>query len=210
MSSQMKFSHHHHIQRELSGADLHHSISLFSTKWTHNGVLYQCELCETGELSTKEYMKHRDCPEHVALVTKLHRTQVHYLNNKCALYQCRVDQLPFQAWRLDVQDKLYWVLLHHQADEFICNDAMLSLEQIQKQIEGYEHRARCHLLGLAVWKSVCLTSCDRLGCKLQSFFHWQDWAQHGWKSKKNEMRWANEIGIVVKLVLPFVGEELHD
>ena len=121
---------------------------------------------------------------------------------QCATFKVRIDKLGLRSWRRHVKSKLFWLLLHCGVEDLVYNAKLIA--EAESLLSKYEHMERISLLELAIWKAVCIAIPVNVVAK-NDYHSWQDWARNGWKGGKSAMYKANEIGIIISSVIPFLG-----
>lgn len=121
-----------------------------------------------------------------------------------ASLESRVEQLHMPEWKDDVRLSLYRAIMVSWEGDGSPDDGG-ALEEARTKLRRYELMERTSLLELAVWKTACLNYPDPK--PLRSLLDIQDWIKEGWKASKGNMRAAQDIPIIVKLVLPYLDPE---
>jgi hypothetical protein len=170
-------------------------VTVDSTKYP---ACYSCALCNFTAVEPL-FELHCKEEEHVCRVQAICLMQENRIARQCVEVHFRADQLGLPAWRTEVFGQLYWCLLYQTSRDHDNNNKRMNAAK--RVLFEFEHRERVSLLELAVWKAVCIAVKDN-GCH----HSWQEWFRDGWKSCKPRVRAANEIGIIVTSVLPFLGK----
>jgi hypothetical protein len=138
---------------------------------------------------------------HQCRVKMLYGLQQSVLAMHCAMVQNRMDaEMPDPSSRIPIQLEMYWGLLNcHKANGLSWRPT----GEATAMVDEYVLKQRMSLLELAAWKAMCLVS--SAGATTPDCSRGQDWRRHGWKVNKSATRNSNEIGIILRTVLPFIG-----
>jgi hypothetical protein len=225
------FQAHQHVHRSLprsvrKSADLPYASFV---RWScKNGrPIYYCELCQEHidssidsneiELDGENDAVHFHCRSnaHRSLVLQIAAMKSSSLRSWCAKQQLRMEQFRGKApameqWQALVRCKLYWLLLNYRAwrinDCCCCSNRF----EVENTLAMYEWKERLLLLDLVLWKSVCQSNPRIHSVCTDSYHAWRDWTSHGWKQRKGEMRRCRDIDIILKAILPFLGNESEE
>jgi hypothetical protein len=156
---------------------------------------YHCDLCNV-DLNEDNVKKHRNGSPHVELATRVTTMQSIPAMVLCSSLQKRINQLGSKVWQREVQSDLYWVFMDP-------DNALSKARAAEEALCKYENLERSALLALAVWKAVCIS---RQSGVAKDFYSWQEWIRQGWKEGKREMFQTGDVGIIVTLVFPFIGD----
>jgi hypothetical protein len=178
-----------------------------SSTYSMTCVSFKCEICK---VAMKECDVNNHCKQHthIARVQQIQKMQQKPMVVIVAALQHRIELLGIYAWQYEIQAKLYWILLYQGAydgsDSISSTEAKKLLLEAEKLLVRFEQMERISLLKLAVWKAVCLAIPENTAAQ-KDYHSWQQWALAGWKTNKSTRRKANEIGIIVAAVLPFLA-----
>jgi uncharacterized membrane protein YgcG len=156
---------------------------------------YHCDLCNV-DLDEEDYTNHRNGSPHIDLAVRVFRMQEIPAMVLCSSLQKRINQLGSKVWRREVQFDLYWVFMDP-------DNALSKARAAEEALWKYENLERSALLALAVWKAVCIS---RQSGVAKDFYSWQYWIRQGWKERKSGMFRSGEVGVIVALVFPFIGD----
>jgi hypothetical protein len=123
----------------------------------------------------------------------------------CAQMQRKMDALPPALWQMKVQRELFSWLLNEKANPSFpfYREHKATFFHLDLQ----ERKEAQYLLELATWKALCIAA-SSIGNGVRDFTGWSAWQTEGWKALKASKRDSNEIGVIVKSVLPFLGTSL--
>jgi hypothetical protein len=186
--------------------------TISSPKLEHDAVS-SSSLCEIDLLTVAAMNAHCRENVHKEFVQQVYAMQNNGPTKRVAILQHRMDTDCFDSGiQKEVQNKLYWILLWYQGvcphydpryPYTDCNGQVSALlAEAEAMIERHGRNQRKYLLELAAWKAMCLVSAS---AGWRSYHLWHDWWRQGWKGYKKQLRDANEIGIIVRLVLPYIG-----
>jgi IMP cyclohydrolase len=218
----MPFEAYQHVSRtmpDMGYAEYPHPSFITPTSSTAGHqpelVSYQCELCDVSIMGDKSLQRHCKSTDHTSRVKLIQQMQKDPIKRKVGAMQARTDQLGLPQWRTAIMEERQFKKIKAEA---------------KSSLSKFELLETTSLLQLVVWKAVCLmaglpvslpqsttlvesqgskTSTDistsNSNCTTTICYHsWQDWMRQGWKQHKSSMRNANEIGIIMTAVLPFV------
>lgn len=209
----MAFRAHEHLFRRvpavIRGGICRHESFITPHYDIVTGLSYTCEICKEVTMKECEVDSHCAQNPHVSRVHQIQRMQQNPSVVQMAALQHRIEKLGLCAWQYEVQSKLYWILLYDGASNndgtiaaaVDCDVLMYDAETL---LLKFEYRERLALLELAVWKAVCIAISENAS-EQKDYHSWQNWVREGWKENKITMRDANEIGITVASVSPFLG-----
>jgi hypothetical protein len=172
-----------------------------------NGTGSYGVLCEMDLLTASDRDAHCQETWYEISVRKLHGMQQSEIAMHCAMLQNRMDvKMPDRKSHIPVQLEMYWTLLNCHP----MKDATWLLQVVAKDatamVDEHALKVRMALLELAVWKTMCLIHLPPPpAASTLDYYVLMDWCQNGWKVNKKGMRNTNEIGIILRLVLPFMG-----
>jgi hypothetical protein len=231
------FRAHQHIHRSLPRSVRKSADQPFASfvQWnsTNGRPTYYCELCQVhidssidaneieldGENDTVLDF-HCRSNAHRSLVLQIAAMKSSPLRSWCAKQQLRMEQfrgksLVVEQWQSLVRCKFYWLLLNYRAWEF--NEGSLHYwdhkKDVEKTLDMYEWKERLLLLDLVLWKAACQsnppnsTVSPNGTVSPSTYLAWRDWTDRGWKQGKAEMRGSSNIDIILRAVLPFLGDE---
>jgi hypothetical protein len=141
---------------------------------------------------------------HRSLVLQIAAMKSSKLRSWCAKQQLRMEQfrgenLALEQWQSLVRCQLYWLLLNYRAWTAYGFDKFEITGDVEKTLDTYEWKERLVLLDLMLWRAVCQST--------DSYHSWRDGTNQGWKQRKAEMRGSSNIDIILRAVLPFLGDE---
>jgi hypothetical protein len=185
--------------------DSYQHPSLFIEKHSTIGVVRHCVLCEKDLATDADRDAHYDGKAHKQHVSALYGMQQSQVAMHCATLQERMDiEMPDRTTHIPIQLKMYWILLNCHpmtVNRVWCPEILTA--QATAMIDEYVLKQSMWLLELAVWKAMCMLSSS--GATTLDYYTVQAWLHHGWKVNKSAMRNSNEIGIILRAVLPFMG-----
>jgi hypothetical protein len=163
-----------------------------------------CVLCEKDLETDVDRNAHCHDVKHRGRVGALFGLQKSKVAMQCAMLQNRLDaEMPDRNSHLPVRLEMYWILLNCHPSASVRWFPEVLTDQSTAMIDEYLHKQRMGLLELAVWKATCLVR-----------MQWspggttEDCWRHGWKVNKSATRNSNEIGIILRAVLPFMGSRI--
>lgn len=162
-----------------------------------------CLVCKEDFEKPDDYYCHTRTLEHQQRVRQLRTEQqlIRSVLNKQqrvqSFFEPRISILSCPDWKKTLRADLY-MFLNEEGPASTRETAAV------QTLEHFEHLERVALLEQAVWRSVCqLNPAYTTSDPMYNF----QWFQQGWKDRKEEMRHSSSIGIVVKSVLPFLGQD---
>jgi hypothetical protein len=105
----------------------------------------------------------------------------------------RLERLETPAWRDAVQAALFRYLMSHDTRLDLLDTAVQVLQRC-------EHAERMAILGLAVWKAMCLLQVP----EKVNYYSLHEWPRLGWKECKAEQRNSRAMTIISESVSPFL------
>jgi hypothetical protein len=192
-----------HAHRTLPSYNCYRHPILFLEKHTANGAVSRCVLCEKDLATHLDRDAHCNDEEHKHRVNIVDGLQQNMIAMHCAMLQNRMDdEMPDRHSQIPVQLDMFWTLLNcHPSKQVLWYPKILTNEA-SAMIDGNILKRRMCLLELAVWKAMCLL--HMVVTPTGDYHALQDWCRCGWKANKSAKRNSNEIGIIVRAVLPFV------
>jgi hypothetical protein len=187
-----------HAHRTLPSQDSYQHPPLFTER--ANGAGSYCVLCEKDLLAASDRDAHCQEKGHQLSVAALHGMQQSEIAMHCAMLQNRMD-----AEMMDRYSQIPVQLHCHPLKDLVWLPKVLT-KKATAMVDEHALQVRMSLLELAVWKKMCLIHMPPPpAASTLDYYVLMDWCQNGWKVNKKEMRNANEIGIILRLVLPFMG-----
>ena len=122
----------------------------------------------------------------------------------CAAFEVRIVQLGLLAWQHHVKSDLFWLFLYGGIGDVQFNAKTTAA--VETLLRKYEQMERISLLEQAIWKAVCCIAIPDNAVAKNDYHSWQEWARNGWKSGKSTKYKANETGIIITSVMPFLGK----
>jgi hypothetical protein len=174
-------------------------------------VAYVCELCpedtikstvDRTEQVNSALTSHCRCDSHAERVRQVMSMQRNEMIAWAAKLQHRLELLSDRIWQMNVQSKLFHILLNHRVWEvakFSYGHLKAEAELLVSQRENKERRVS---LTLAIWKALCIASPDNIE---NNYHWWNTWHMSGWRRGKARMQQTNEIQAVLSSILPFLG-----
>jgi hypothetical protein len=165
--------------------------------------VYKCELCDFVMNSDSEIHPHCQTNDHIDRVKEVQALQAQPSVVWSAAMQVRVDKLGSWTWQSAMYRQLYWCLIYQSLRDRPVNVERMA--QAERLLAKFEFMEQVSLLEMAAWKAVCiaLPVCSAM-VATRDYHAWQEWMREGWKGCKSATRRANEIGIIVSSVLPFL------
>jgi hypothetical protein len=164
---------------------------------------WRCRLCDRtyyGRRNAATHLEGRHHFQQAQAAAVWRRETANHWENAVLPLEARIEGLCHQPWR----DEMYSLLYR---DTFKKRDNNQNYyDTATTKIVEYEHADRIALLELAAWKAVCILNPPNPSI-LKTYHSWKAWESKGWKSIKETVSDANEIGIVVQRVLPFLCEQ---
>jgi hypothetical protein len=192
-----------HAHRTLPTYNCYQHPLLFTEKDTANAAVSRCVLCEKDLATDLDRDAHCNDEKHKLRVDILYGLQQNTIAMHCAMLQNRMDdEMPDRNSQIPVQLHMFWTLLNCHPSVGVQWFPEVLTEQSTAMIDEYLHKQRMGLLELAVWKAMCLL--HMVVTPTRDYHTLQDWCRCGWKANKSAKRNSNEIGIIVRAVLPFV------
>jgi hypothetical protein len=194
-----------HANRKLPNHDSYQHPSLFT--FAANGAVSHCVLCAKDLATDLDREGHCEKKEHRLRVRAVHALQQSDIAMHCAMLQNRMDaEMPDRNSHVPMQLEMYWILLNYHPMEGFEWFSKVIAKKATAMVDEYALKQRMWLLELAVWKALCLIRMPFASEATTPDYHMlQDWCRHGWKVNKSATRNSNEIGIILRAVLPFMG-----
>jgi hypothetical protein len=178
-----------------------HESFISYRKYGSNNSWYKCELCAVTVYTDNAMDVHCYSREHENRLGLVLNVQNNEVALQCAQLQHRIDRLSARSWQLEVQSRLYPLLLNQTKTH--NSETKGQMRSAEAALLKYERRETVALLELAVWKALCMVNDDHL-TKRKDYLSWKVWSTVGWKENKNALQNANDIGIIFMAVLPFL------
>jgi hypothetical protein len=111
----------------------------------------------------------------------------------------------FAAWKGDVYAELCRFVVATRP-RLRGREGSAMMEGARQILKAHLQNERLFLVGVAVWKTQCQEDKMFAGRFSPSVFNamYVEWMTSGWKTNKAKHRESNAIGIIVKLVRPFL------
>jgi hypothetical protein len=192
-----------HVHRTLPSLRSYRYPSLFNEKESANGSVSHCVLCLTDLATDLDRDAHCEEDQHKHRVNLLYALQQNKIAVHCAMLQNRMDaEIPDRNYQIPVQLDMYWTLLNCHPTLLVQFFPEALTDEATTMIDQCALKVQMSLLQLAAWKATCMVS--SAGAATLDYFTVQDWLRRGWKVNKSATRNSNEIGIILRAVLPFM------
>lgn len=116
---------------------------------------------------------------------------------KVELFLPQVDALECKSMQAKVHAALFLCILASPSER------ERSFEVARKLTATYQHKDKVLLLHLSVWKALCIMNCPE---HMTNYLAWSKWGRNGWKGQKEQMRNSAKFVVIIKNVLPFLGD----